>query len=183
MNYKFSFDIIKYKYKGIWALFTLKIFQKMRMSEKCRNNNSDNPLTSRRTDGGKNEFFKMSSFINCITLTFPCIIPRIFFLCSRPNKILCSRRIVFYIWRPRSFGGDSLPIVLVTREWILLLTPDGWFRSTLILCLLAHSPPLRSIPLLALPCLLDPLRPIRLNITLGDLLLLAFERTGVRGWK
>ena len=25
----------------------------MRMSEKCRNN-SDNPLTSRRTDGGKN---------------------------------------------------------------------------------------------------------------------------------
>ena len=24
------------------------------MSEKCRNNNSDNPLTSRRTDGGKN---------------------------------------------------------------------------------------------------------------------------------
>ena len=33
----------------------------MRMSEKCRNNktkqnnnNSDNPLTSRRTDGGKN---------------------------------------------------------------------------------------------------------------------------------
>ena len=29
----------------------------MRISEKCRNNkhnNSDNPLTSRRTDGGKN---------------------------------------------------------------------------------------------------------------------------------
>ena len=26
----------------------------MRMSEKCRNNNSDNPLTFRRTDGGKN---------------------------------------------------------------------------------------------------------------------------------
>ena len=25
----------------------------MRMSEKCHNNNSDNPLTSRRTDGGK----------------------------------------------------------------------------------------------------------------------------------
>ena len=25
----------------------------MKMSEKCRNNNSDNPLTSRRTDGGK----------------------------------------------------------------------------------------------------------------------------------
>ena len=24
------------------------------MSEKCRNSNSDNPLTSRRTDGGKN---------------------------------------------------------------------------------------------------------------------------------
>ena len=29
----------------------------MRMSEKCRNenNNSDNPYTSRRTDGGKNK--------------------------------------------------------------------------------------------------------------------------------
>ena len=28
----------------------------MRMSEKCRNNNnSDNPLTSRRIDGGKNQ--------------------------------------------------------------------------------------------------------------------------------
>ena len=27
----------------------------MRMLEKCRNNNSDNPLTSRRTDGGKNQ--------------------------------------------------------------------------------------------------------------------------------
>ena len=26
----------------------------MKMSEKCCNNNSDNPLTSRRTDGGKN---------------------------------------------------------------------------------------------------------------------------------
>ena len=26
----------------------------MGMSEKCRNNNSDNPLASRRTDGGKN---------------------------------------------------------------------------------------------------------------------------------
>ena len=26
----------------------------MRMSVKCLNNNSDNPLTSRRTDGGKN---------------------------------------------------------------------------------------------------------------------------------
>ena len=44
---------------SIWALFALKIFQKMIMSEKCRNNNknnnnnSDNPLTSRRTDWGK----------------------------------------------------------------------------------------------------------------------------------
>ena len=28
----------------------------MRMSEKCRNNNSDNPWTSRRTDGSKNKF-------------------------------------------------------------------------------------------------------------------------------
>ena len=25
------------------------------MSEKCRINNTDNPLTSRRTDGGKNQ--------------------------------------------------------------------------------------------------------------------------------
>ena len=39
------------------ALFTLKIFQEMRMSEKCRNknkSNSGNPLTFHRTDGGKN---------------------------------------------------------------------------------------------------------------------------------
>ena len=28
----------------------------MRMSEKCYNNNSNNPLTSRRTDGGKKSF-------------------------------------------------------------------------------------------------------------------------------
>ena len=41
---------------SILALFTFKIFQKMRMSEKCPNNsnNSDNPLTSCPTDGGKN---------------------------------------------------------------------------------------------------------------------------------
>ena len=32
----------------------------MRMSEKCRNNNNfDNPLTFRRTDGGKNRLLKI----------------------------------------------------------------------------------------------------------------------------
>ena len=39
------------------GLIYLKNLPKMRMSEKCRNNknnNSDNPLTSRRTNGGKN---------------------------------------------------------------------------------------------------------------------------------
>ena len=37
------------------GLIYLKIFQNMRMSDKrCNNNNSDNPLTSRCTDGGKN---------------------------------------------------------------------------------------------------------------------------------
>ena len=41
----------------ILALFTSKIFLKMRMSEKCYNNNSDNPLNPRRIDGGKNEIF------------------------------------------------------------------------------------------------------------------------------
>ena len=39
-------------------LIYLKNVPKMRMSEKCCNNNkhnnSDNPLTSRRTEGGKN---------------------------------------------------------------------------------------------------------------------------------
>ena len=36
----------------------LKFFQNMRMSEKCRNNNnSDYPLTSRRTGGGKKNKF------------------------------------------------------------------------------------------------------------------------------
>ena len=28
------------------------------MSEKCRNNNSGNPLTSRRTDGGENHMLE-----------------------------------------------------------------------------------------------------------------------------
>ena len=39
-----------------WTFMSTVHFQKMRMSEKyCNNNhNSDNPLTSRRTDGGKN---------------------------------------------------------------------------------------------------------------------------------
>ena len=39
------------------GLVYFKNIQKKRMSEKCRNNkhNSDNPLTSRRTDGGKND--------------------------------------------------------------------------------------------------------------------------------
>ena len=40
---------------SIWASFTFKIFQKIRMSEKRCNYNYDNPLTSRRTDGGKND--------------------------------------------------------------------------------------------------------------------------------
>ena len=59
------FLIIKLKKASIWAaVFTLKIFPKMRMSEKClknkHNNNSDNPLTSRRSDGGgKNERFAL----------------------------------------------------------------------------------------------------------------------------
>ena len=38
------------------GLIYIKNLPKMRMSEECRNNsnsNSDNPLTSRRTDGGK----------------------------------------------------------------------------------------------------------------------------------
>ena len=39
----------------LWVLLTLKNFQKITISEKCcNNNNSDNPLTSRRTDGDKN---------------------------------------------------------------------------------------------------------------------------------
>ena len=48
---------------SIWALFTLKIFEKLRMSEKCHNNNnnnnnnnnSNNPLALRHTNGGKNK--------------------------------------------------------------------------------------------------------------------------------
>ena len=50
--------ITKLKRSVFGPYLLLKIFQKMRMSEKCRNkhnnNNSNNPLTSRRTDGGKN---------------------------------------------------------------------------------------------------------------------------------
>ena len=40
----------------------------MRMSEKRRNKNSDNPLTSRRTDGGKNSVdlvFRLSEKVLC----------------------------------------------------------------------------------------------------------------------
>ena len=71
-------------FPNIWPLFPLKIFQKMRMSEKCRhdNKNSDNrdyqssccrvkglinPLTSRRTDGGKNgQAIACSSFCSFV---------------------------------------------------------------------------------------------------------------------
>ena len=44
------------------GLIYLKIFQKMRMSEKCRNNNnnSDNPLTSRRNGGDKKQEHDLS---------------------------------------------------------------------------------------------------------------------------
>ena len=44
------------------------------MSEKCHNmnkNNSDNPLTCRRTDGGKNETLRLASILiwkNCMRL-------------------------------------------------------------------------------------------------------------------
>ena len=46
----------------------------MRMSEKCRNNkhnnnNSDNPLTSRRSDGGKNAL-QNHTFYCKVTQTF-----------------------------------------------------------------------------------------------------------------
>ena len=34
----------------------------MRMSEKCHNNNPDNPLTSRRTDGGIEESLFLADY-------------------------------------------------------------------------------------------------------------------------
>ena len=52
----FKYDITKLKRS--LSLHTLTIFQKMRMSEKCQNNISDNPLTSRRTDGGNKHGMK-----------------------------------------------------------------------------------------------------------------------------
>ena len=42
----------------------------MRMSEKCRNNNSDNPLTSHRTDEGKNCVVLLIHYLIC-TLRHP----------------------------------------------------------------------------------------------------------------
>ena len=51
----------------VWALYILKIFQKMRMSEKWHNNNnSDNPLTSYRTDGCKKHRYDLA----CIYMSF-----------------------------------------------------------------------------------------------------------------
>ena len=62
----------------------------MKMSEKyCNNNNSDNPLTSRRTDGGKNMIFSsyfcinkqkmkmcpMISLLSCLTLALANKVP------------------------------------------------------------------------------------------------------------
>ena len=34
------------------------------MPEKCHKNNSDDPLTTRRTDGGKNKFLAMAGRTN-----------------------------------------------------------------------------------------------------------------------
>ena len=45
-------DITKLK-RSVLGLIYFKNLPKMRISEKCHNNNSDNPLTSRHTDGGK----------------------------------------------------------------------------------------------------------------------------------
>ena len=49
------------------GLIYFKSLPKMRMSEKCNNNNSDNPLTSRRTDWGINDcqFWHMSHHFWC----------------------------------------------------------------------------------------------------------------------
>ena len=41
----------------------------MKMSERCRNN-SDNPLTSRRTDGGKNSVDKSLCLVNVRILSY-----------------------------------------------------------------------------------------------------------------
>ena len=51
----------------------------MRMSEECRNkhnnNNSDNPLTSRRIDGGKNriDVFWFLHAYTCLVHTYRCV--------------------------------------------------------------------------------------------------------------
>ena len=47
-------DISKIKVSVFGPIFNLKFFLKMRMSEKCYNNNNpDNPLTSRNAGGKK----------------------------------------------------------------------------------------------------------------------------------
>ena len=79
VSYKLSYrqqakvQILKAQKVSTWALVTLNIFQKIRMSEKCRNN-SDNPLTSRRTDGGNKQFYllryKRSKSHQCCLLLF-----------------------------------------------------------------------------------------------------------------
>ena len=51
----------------------------MKMSEKCRNN-SDNPLTSRRIDGGKNDFYNQVEIAEIFQFT---------------SKIICTKFAIF----------------------------------------------------------------------------------------
>ena len=93
------------------SLVYFKNLPKTRMSEKCRNNkkhnnnnnnnnnnyNSDNPLTSRRTDGGKNQLTYMLECANCHIINFQ--------ICSSFNcqlwTSICMVEL-FYPWAPLS---------------------------------------------------------------------------------
>ena len=94
---------IKAQTVSIWALFTLKIFQKMRMSEKCHSNNSDSPLTSRHTDSGKK-----GNFCQFISRMMPFVIDP-----SAETMVRLFVKIIFVAcpFRPL-FCGQLLPYIL-----------------------------------------------------------------------
>ena len=79
----------------IWALFSLKIFPKMRMSIKCRhNNNSDNLLTSRRTDEGKKIW---GAFLNNLSMSLARTYKVEFETSSCPGSLQNHGSVLFHI--------------------------------------------------------------------------------------
>ena len=91
----------------------------MRISEKCLNNNkhnnSNNPLTSRRTDGGKNIFFVgnlKSLSISTVSLKgfFFCPKRSLVFGLFKKGTIVFVYQCQFVVWAALTFSGRFLVI-------------------------------------------------------------------------